>query len=66
MSLRVLDSGRAALAIAAVVTALALPVPSFAQNVPAAAPQAAPAKPDRSLPSGREVVDRFVKAIGGR
>jgi hypothetical protein len=60
-------------AVAAVVMALALPVPSVAQAAPAAPPQAvpappqvAPAKPDPSLPAGREVVDRFVKAIGGR
>ena len=68
MSLRV--PSRAVSAVAAVLMALALPVPSLAQGAaaaaPQAAPQAAPAKPDPSLPPGREVVDRFVKAIGGR
>jgi hypothetical protein len=69
MSLRVPVSGRAVSVVAVAVVAVALPVLSFAQAppvVPAPAPTATAAKPDPSLPSGREVIDRFVKAIGGR
>jgi hypothetical protein len=55
------------LAVAALVV-VAVPAPCLAQSpsTPAAAPQAAPAKPDPSLPDGREVINRFLKAIGGR
>jgi hypothetical protein len=46
------------------VVAVGLPLTSAAQASPAA--QAAAAKPDASLPSGRDVIDRFIKTIGGR
>jgi hypothetical protein len=70
MLLRVPVSGRTASVVAAVV-ALTLPGMSFAQTTPspqapAATAATAAAKPDPSLPSGRDVVDKFVKAIGGR
>ena len=64
---RVPGYGRAVSVVAAVaVLALALPAPIAAQSPQAAVPQAAPAKPDGPLPAGRDVIDRFVKAIGGR
>lgn len=69
MSLRVPVSGRTVSVLTAAMVALALPAASFAQQAPsAAAPPASAttAKPDPSLPSGRDVIDRFVKAIGGR
>jgi hypothetical protein len=67
MSIHVPRSGRAVSAAAgAVAIALVLAVPAGAQS-PQAAPPAPTAKAaDPSLPSGRDVIDRFVKAIGGR
>jgi len=67
MLLRVPDYGRAASVAATVaVAALLLPVRAMAQGAPPSAPPAQSAKADQSLPTGREVIDRFVKAIGGR
>lgn len=66
MLLRVPVPGRAVSVVAAAMVAIAVPVPSIAQPAPAAAPQASAAKAETSLPAGREIVDRFVKAIGGR
>ena len=64
MSLRVPGYGRAVSVVAAMaVTFLAHGAPASAQDAPAA-PHAA--RPEQSLPSGRDVIDRFVKAIGGR
>jgi hypothetical protein len=50
----------------AVLAATAVPLPCAAQAAPATTPQAQTATADAALPSGREVIDRFVKAIGGR
>jgi len=68
MLLRVPVSGRTVSVVAAAIVAVMLPGASLAQTTPAAQPPApaAAAKPDPSLPSGREVIEKFVKAIGGR
>ena len=64
MFLRVFRSGRAVPVSAAALAAVLVPAMAAAQAAPAAA---APApKADASLPPARQIIDRFVKAIGGR
>jgi hypothetical protein len=66
MFLRFFRCGRAVPVVAAAAL-LAVPVAALAQT-PAAAPpaKAAAAKPDAPLPAAREIIDRFVRTIGGR
>jgi hypothetical protein len=66
MLLRVPAYGRALSFVGAAALLALSHLDAAAQQPATAAPPAAAAKADASLPSGREVIDRFVKAIGGR